>query len=362
MMQRIRFKFFPLILAVLTGLGVSYANDFKGRHTKEKTIKKEFSVNADALLKISNSYGNLVLNSWNENRVVIEVHITTNGNNEDKVQRKLDEITVDFEASASMVSAKTRFSKDNSWGWWGKNNNVNMQINYTINLPVKNSVHLSNDYGGIALDRVDGHAKISCDYGRLDLGELRGRNNQLSFDYTSKSQIEFINSGSINADYSGFVVEKAGDLKIVADYTNSEVRKMANLEYSGDYGKMDIGEAENIEGSGDYLNTNLGTIHGNVDITADYGSIRIERMAEDAGNLSIRTDYTGIKIGYDAGYQFDFEISTEYAGVKGKEDFTINISREKNSDRYYSGYHGSAGSGNFVRINSEYGSVSFERY
>lgn len=351
---------FPLFLALLTGVGTLLANDpdFKGQHTKEKTIKKEFQVNPDALLKISNSYGNLVLNSWNENRVVIEIHITTNGNNEEKVQRKLDQISVEFESSPSLVSARTHFEKENSWGWWGKNNNVNMQINYTVKMPVKNSVHLSNDYGNIILDRVDGHAKISCDYGRLDLGELHGRNNELSFDYTSKSRIGYMRSGKISADYSGFVIERAGDISLSADYTNSTVEQMENLVYSGDYGNLEVGEANDVQGNGDYINVKLGTLHGNVDITADYGSIRIGRMAADAGNLNIRTDYTGIKVGYDPGYAFNFEISTEYAGVKGIEDFTVNISKEKNNSRYYSGYHGSSSSGNSLRITSDYGSVT----
>jgi hypothetical protein len=333
----------------------------KGKYTKEKTIKKEFSVNSDALLKIDNSYGNLNLTSWNEDRVVIEVHIKTNGNNEEKVQRKLEEITVDFEATSSLVSAKTIFDKDKgSWGWnWGKNSNVNMQINYTIKMPVKNNVHLSNDYGNIYMDRVDGHAKISCDYGRLEIGELRGRNNQLSFDYTSKSSIGYINSGKISADYSGFSIGKAGSLVISADYTDSSIEKMENLEYSCDYGNLEIGEANNIHGNGDYINVKLGTVHGNVDITADYGSVKIDKMAEDAGNINIRTDYTGMKIGYDPQYHFDFEITTEYAGVDGKEDFEMNISKEKSSERYYKGYYGTSGSGNKVYILSEYGNISF---
>lgn len=355
---------FPLLLALIVGLGTSYASDpvLRGRHTREKTIKKEFQVNPDALLKINNSYGNLVLNSWNEDRVVIEVHITTNGNNEEKVARKLEEITVEFESSASLVSARTRFSKEKSWGWWGNNNNnVNMQINYTVNMPVKNSVHLSNDYGNIILDRVDGHAKISCDYGRLDLSELQGRNNELSFDYTSKSRIGYIRSGKITADYSGYVVERAGDLTINANYTNSTVERMENLIYSGDYGNLEVGEAGDVQGNGDYINVKLGTLHGDVDITADYGSIRIDRMAADAGNVNIRTDYTGIKLGYDPGYAFDFEISTEYAGVKGMDALEVNISRERNSSRYYSGYHGTSGSGNSLRITSDYGSVSLTR-
>ena len=345
----------PMILA---------ANDgkLKGKYTKEKTITKEYNVNSDALLKVNNSYGNLNIISWNEDRILIEVHIKTSGNNEDKVLKKLEDITVDFEATSSMVSAKTIFNKNkSSWGWnWG-NNNVNMQINYTIKLPVKNSVHLNNDYGNIILDRIDGHAKINCDFGRLEIGELRGRNNYLNFDYTSKSSIGYINSGEIKADYSGFTIEKAGDLKVNADYTNSTIHYMENLQYSCDYGNIEVGEAQNVNGNGDYINVKLGTIHGNVDINADYGSLKIGKMAEDAGNLNISSDYTGIKIGYAPQYHFDFEIRTEYAGVSGKEDFEINISTEKSNNRYYKGYYGSPNSGNAVSISSEYGGISFTK-
>lgn len=345
----------PMILA---------ANDGKlrGKYSKEKTIKKEYNVNSNALLKVINSYGNLNVISWEENRILIEVHIKTSGNNEEKVQKKLDDITVDFEASNEMVSAKTIFNKNkSSWGWnWG-NSNVNMQINYTIKLPVKNSVHLDNDYGNIILDRIDGHAKINCDYGRLEIGELHGRNNYLNFDYTSKSSIGYINSGEIKADYSGFTIDKAGNLKINADYTNSTILSMENLQYSCDYGNIEVGEAHNVDGNGDYINVKLGTVHGNVDINSDYGSLRINDMAADAGNLHISSDYTGIKIGYSPQYFFDFEIRAEYAGVSGKDDFEINISTEKSNNRYYKGYHGSPNSGNSVMINSEYGGISFKR-
>jgi hypothetical protein len=361
-MKTLLFKYILLALLIVPVAGTASNGKLKGKYTKEKTIKKEFDVNTDALLKVSNSYGNLSLSSWNENRVVIEVHIKTSGNNESKVQEKLDKITVDFDASSDMVSAKTIFNKDKGWGWnWGKNNNVNMQINYIIKLPVKNSVHLNNDYGNIMLDRIDGHAKISCDYGRLEIGELHGRNNELKFDYTSKSTIEYVRSAKISADYSGFTIQKAGDLFISADYTNSAIGHMQNLEYSSDYGKLDVEEAYSVQGNGDYINVKLGTIHGNVDINADYGSVSIKNMAEDAGNISIRSDYTGIKIGYDPMYNFNFEITTEYAGVSGKDDFEINISKEKSNDRYYKGFYGSESSENMISITSDYGGVSFTK-
>lgn len=361
-------KMFPLkhLLAILIMVPViSLASDNmpRGKYTKEKTIKKEFSVNMDALLKIKNSYGNLNITSWTEDRVVIEVHIKTTGDKEDKVQRKLDEITVDFEATNAMVSATTNFSTSkNSWSWgWGSSSNVNMQINYTIKVPIKNNLNLSNDYGAIILDRIDGHAKISCDYGRLEIGELHGRNNQLSFDYTSRSSIGFINSGIINADYSGFTIEKAGNLNIVADYTNAKVNHMEDLTYTNDYGKLEVGSSRNVQGNGDYINIDLGTVYGNLDIRSSYGTIKIGELAADAGNVQIRTDYTGIKLGYAPDYHFNFEIQTEYAGVSGMDNFEIAVSREKSSEKYYKGHYGSQNSGKMLTIDSDYGGISLTK-
>lgn len=361
MMRTILFKFPLLFLMALPLLLSASDGKLKGKYTKEKTVKKEFDVNPDALLKVSNSYGNLNLTSWNENRVVIEVHIKTNGNNEEKVQKKIDGISINFDASDTMVSAKTIFNKASSgWGWnWGNSNNVNMQINYTIKLPIKHSIQLNNDYGSILIDRIDGHAKINCDYGRLEIGELRGRNNQLNFDYTSKSVIEYINSGIIHADYSSYTISKAGDLSIIADYTNSTIVQMKNLDYNTDYGKIEIGEADNVQGTGDYITVTLGTMHGDLDLTADYGSIRIDKMDSDAGNLDINGDYSGIKIGYDADYHFNFEIKTSYAGVRGKDDFEMNISHVKNSSKHYKGFYGSSNSGNIVNVSSDYGGITF---
>lgn len=364
-MRMILSKSITLCLTLMAMVASAMPNEgeFKGKHTKEKTIKKEFNSSATGLLKVKNSYGNLNITSWNQDKISIEVQIKANGNNEDKVIDRLSEIDVDFENSATMVSAITRFGQRNrSWNWgWGKNNNVNVQVNYTIKLPIKGSVDLSNDYGSIFLDRIDGHAKISCDYGKMDIGELRGRNNELRFDYTSRSTFDYIESASIIADYSSFTIEKSGDLKVTADYSNGTVKEMADLSFTSDYGSMTIESVQNVSGNGDYFGLKLGKVYGDISLTADYGSIKIAELTEQAGDVSIRSDYTGIRIGYQSNYNFDFEITTEYAGVKGKEEFTLNISKEKSGDKYYKGFYGKEGSGNSITITSEYGGITFER-
>ena len=335
----------------------------KGKHTKEKVIKKEFSVNADATLRVDNSYGNIDVITWEENRIAIEVTITTNGNDEEKVQDKLEEISVSFDASSSLVSAKTIFNKNksNSWFKWNNGNNVNMKINYVIKMPITNNVNLDNDYGSINLDKLKGNATINCDYGKITTKELLSDNNNISFDYSNNCYFEYIKNGKIYADYSGFTVAKANNLDIIADYTKSVVEIAEDVTYNCDYGSIYIEKANNIKGDGDYLTTRIGDIYKNLSINADYGSIKIDRITANANNVNIESDYVGITVGYDPAYNFNFNIDLEYASLRDYEGLEFTKKRVESTDKYYEGYNGNANSGNTLTISSDYGSVTFKK-
>lgn len=348
-----------LLLAV-PALVFGNNNPNRGRYTKEKKISKSFDVNADARLKIDNSYGNVNVVSWNENRIVIDVVVKTNGNNEEKVQKKLDEIDVVFEGNGSFVSARTTFNKNKSNSWWNswKSNNVNMEINYEVKVPATNDVDLSNDYGGISLNRIEGNARINCDYGKINIGELLGDNNSLNFDYTNNSTIGYMKNGKITADYSSFTLEKGGDIELNADYTKSSFGDIAELNYNCDYGSLTTDSSQGIMGRGDYLSAKIGMVHGDINLNTDYGSIRINELSPDAGDVVIQSDYTGIKIGYHRDYNFTFNFTLEYAGFSGKDDVEVVKSRVKSSDKYYEGYYGISSAKNNININSEYGGVT----
>jgi len=354
-------QLYKLVLLLLIPAITLAGDEWKGKYTKNKMINKVFTVNSDATLKINNSYGNLDIATWDENRIEIQVSITTNGNDEEKVQKKLDEITVKFSSSPEWVAAETIFNKNKSKSWWSwtKNNHVNMEINYLIKMPVTNAAILDNDYGNINLDKLMGVAKISCDYGKITTKELMAENNSISFDYTNNSYFEYIKSGKIHADYSGYTVSKTEDLDISADYTKSKIEVAENINYSCDYGGITIEKVNNVVGNGDYLTTRIGDVYKNVSIKADYGSLKIDKLQASAGNVDINSDYVGIKIGIDPAYNFDFEIDLEYASLNDAEGFQYNKKRIETGDKYYLGYHGNQNSGNIIKISSDYGSVTF---
>ena len=68
-MKAIQFKQFVMAFICAGIATAGLANDFKGQHTKEKTIRKEFNVNADALLKIG--FCNYELQRWDGARAAL---------------------------------------------------------------------------------------------------------------------------------------------------------------------------------------------------------------------------------------------------------------------------------------------------
>lgn len=364
-----RTTLYKLLFLIALSPSIAFCNDgnngdLNGRHTKEKKISKKFTVTPDALLKISNSYGNIDISTWNQNTVSIEVFIKTNGNDEQKVKEKLDEINVEFKQTSAGVSAKTLFKKENS-SWWSDlfsgSSNVNMEINYVIKAPVTNNVDLSNDYGNIFLDKLTGNSKISCDYGRLDIGELRGASNQINFDYSRNSQFGYINNAVINADYSEFTVEDAKSLEVNADYTTSQIKRVELLKFNCDYGSLNVDKVKRIAGNGDYLTTKIGQLHQSADLTLDYGSMSIDKILKGAGAVKINSDYTGIKIGYDQGHAFSFAINSSYGNIKGMEGFEVNRQNQSGTDKNYAGYHLNGSGNSDISINSSYANITLQR-
>ena len=155
--MKIKYFKHTLIFLVLLGAGTKIQ-----AQERTKKIHKEIQVNSDALVEIYNAFGDLNITSWDQDKVVIDVLITVKGRNSKNVEEKLNAIDVSFSLSPEKVFAETKI--DEGWGFkWFSNNSMRYRIDYTIKLPKTNSTDLTNDYGTIRLNSLEGKAKINCD-------------------------------------------------------------------------------------------------------------------------------------------------------------------------------------------------------
>lgn len=327
------------------------------KYSKQKSIKKAYIVNADAGIDISNSYGNVYVTTWAEDKIELDILIKVSSDKEDWAIKKLDDINVDIEALKSLVTARTVFS--NGAGKVSTKNN-SIEINYTIKIPKNGSVKINNKYGDIITTDLFAATNFKCQYGKITLGKLNGSNNVIDIEYCSKSTVEHLKAGTISADYSGLNMNDFGNVVLNADYTDINFRDGNNLKYDCNYGKLKYGKVENIEGSGDYLSINIGEISSNLKVNTKYSKLTVDNVTAKAGDIQVNSGYTTVGISYNPAYAFDFDIKLKYANFRHDGDLEINSKEEKTTSKNYEGYYKKTGV-NKITIVSDFGNVNLNK-
>ncbi|AXG74827.1 hypothetical protein DVK85_11535 [Flavobacterium arcticum] len=339
-----------VVLLLLIAPIAMIAGEHKGKYKKEKKISKTYSVNADAALFVNNKYGNIYVTTWNENKTAIDVVITVSGNRESNVDKRLNSIEVDLEATISAVKAETKIGRYSG--------SISMEINYTIKIPKNGSINLTNIYGGITLGKIYGKTMIKCQYGILDIEELNSTNNSINIQYCDNSKIGYVKEGSIKTQYSDIGIERGENIELKGEYSDIKIDNVTNLNYSSGYGNVMIGRSVNVIGKSKYSDFSIKKLEKLIDISVAYGDVVIN-IDKTVKNISIDASYSDAIIKYTPNYSFNFELLLEYGDVNGdKGGFKYTSKSDKNFKSHYIGQYGSDG-GNNIYIKSIYGDIKW---
>lgn len=339
-----------ILLVLIPFFGFATATDYS--HSKQKTIKKTYIVNPDVDLDVSNSYGNITVTTWDEDKIELDIFIKVSGDNENWVNQRLDDIDVNITALKGLITAKTVINSNNNSN--GKNNSF--EINYTIKIPKNGSIKLNNKYGNIVTTDLISSTDINCKYGKVILGKLNGNSNTIQIDYCSNSSIDYIKAGIINSKYSGLTINEAGKLNLNANYTDVVIANCGELNYAFKYGNLKIDKLKSVTGNGRYTNIKLGEILNKLNLDTGYGNISVNSINENANDITIVSSYSTITLGYQANYAFDFNIALRYADFNNKNDLEVYNKSDEHNSKTYQGFNKKRGV-NKVTINSNYGNV-----
>lgn len=299
-----------------------------------KEFHKEYTAGTKTL-DISNKYGDVIIQSWDKDQIVIDVKVTVDMSNKEKAQKFLDQIDVQFSEGAGVISARTVIDDKFNFTGWGDSRRFS--IDYHIKMPVGNDLTLSNKYGNTDIDELHGLMDLDIKYGNITAGKLtRGNIKPLS---------------TLNLAYGKGTIDETGWLDLTERYVGSmEIAKSQAILLDSKYSKIIIGETSSIVGQSKYDNirieniknlvlengyteVNIGELTKKLTYNGSYGSFSIDRIPAGFESLDVETHYMGVKLGIVESASYKLDAKVTYGGLKYNEDNFRNQRRivENNS-------------------------------
>lgn len=330
-----------------------------------KEFHKEYTAGSNTTLDISNRYGSVVVETGDQNKVIIDVKVTVELPNRERAEKLLSYIDVQFSEGNNLISAKTIIDdKFNFTGWSG--GSKKFSINYVIKMPVKINFTLSNRYGNTELDDISGLVKLDIKYGNLTASNLsRGNEKPINYINMAYGKAEISRGGwfDITSRYSGsFVINKCQAILLDSKYSKIQIGEAGSLVGESKYDNLKIEKINNVVLDGGYCDVNIGTLSRKLKFDGGYGSFTVDEIS--AGFESIETDtrYIGVNLGIDSNASYKLDAKLSYGNLKfNEENFASQRRIIENNSNETSGIVGKESSPSAtVLIHATYGTVRLE--
>ncbi len=328
-----------------------------------KEFHKEYAAGTKTL-EINNKYGDVVIQSWDKDQIIIDVKVTVDMSNKEKAQKYLDLIDVQFSENENVISAKTVIDNDFNFTGWG--NSRKFSINYNIKMPVGTDLTLTNKYGNTDIDELHGLLDLDIMYGNLTAGKLTRENakplSHLKIAY-GKGTIDETGWLDLNERYiSSMEIEKSQALLLDSKYSKLMLGETSSIVGQSKYDNIKIENIKNLVLDNGYSEVSIGELTKKLTYTGSYGSFSVDRIPAGFESLDVETHYMGVKLGIEESASYKLDAKVTYGGLKYNEDNFKNQRRvvENNSTELSGTVGNEENPASKVNVLSSYGNVRLD--
>lgn len=354
-----------LILLFLVSSHTSYTHAYD-LYEDSKVIEKTFNITANGKTSLHNKYGTIKIKTWDKNQVKLKITIEAEGNNQQKVQRTLEGIDIDFENSNSFVEAKTDINLGRG--------NWNYKIHYEVQMPATNSLETTMSYGDLTADEIKGSADITVKYGNFSL-EGVGDNSKVRLAYSSSTcrlgtakdidinlsysnmQLNTAEDIQVEAKYSKLFIDRAEDITSETGYATIEADYVATFKNNGKYDTFKVGKANNVNLDGDYSNIKIDELKNDLYFDSNYGDVSVNKVLRGFGNITANVDYGSVKLGIESDASYRFRGESRYGNISYPNEMNVRRDMKRSSSREVEGHVGAANARSMIEVDVSYGSV-----
>ena len=308
MNRHIRLLSGAALLLVLSAPVITRAQDVK----RQRLINKSYDVTADDKLQIENSFGNVVVSTWDKEQITVDIEVSAKASTDERAQDIMNKIDVKDGKDGHTVWFKTKVDEIHN-NEKNKNrvreNDRSFYIDYVIHMPASNRLSIENSFGKTEVPAFKGLVTLTSKFGSLNTGRLDNV-DQIDVEF-GKAYITSVNNGKVLFKF------------------NKESR--------------------------------IGKVDGSVKITSEFSQNVQIGIADDIQDLQVLESYSGVRLVVAKELSAEFEVHTSFGHFNNESDFEIDEHKEDKDDygpHFDKDYSGKAGEGKGrIKIKSSFGTV-----
>lgn len=326
-----------------------------------KEYHKEYKADKTTTLDVNNKYGDIVIQNWNEDQVVIDVKVTVDVPGKERAEKLLSLIDVQFTEGTNLISAKTVINDNFNFSGWGDNRKFS--IDYTIKMPAVTNLTLVNKYGNTDIDELDGLVNLDIKYGNITAAKFKRSDekplSKLTLAY-GKGSIDEAGWLNVYLRYCGsFEITKCQALLLDSRYSKLKIGESSSIVGDSKYDNIGIGKIRNIVLTAGYTTVNIGALAKKLSFEGSYGSLSVDAIPAGFESLEVYVRYMGVRLGIAESASYRIDGKASYGGIKlNEEKFRYQKQIVQNNSTELSGVVGNDESpASIVKLSASYGTI-----
>ncbi|WP_413978750.1 hypothetical protein [Maribacter sp. 2307UL18-2] len=306
-----------LILALGLFMGLSGSAQEK----VSKKISKTYNMTNAGKLRIESKYGHINLNGWDRNEVAIEAVITVNHRKKENAEELLRRINPTFKDANDFVSIGYEIAeKSDNWftNFFEKANpfdydRSNIQIDYTIHLPNKAELNITNTFGDVILEDWAGKLRALVEHGDVWINQDINKAD-VTMRY-GKLRAKRIGYGTLDLRNGSLSMDAGTSIRINSSGTDMEMGPINSLELYSNKDEINLEQVGTIYGTLRFTTLELERLETSVDLDMKIADFRVSEILGDDTDIAIVQESSEVSLNI-SGFSHEFEATLEQGLVR----------------------------------------------
>ncbi|WP_148232102.1 hypothetical protein [Maribacter sp. HTCC2170] len=265
-----------------------------------KQVTETYSMTNAGELHLENKYGNINLFGWDKDEVSIVIDIVVNHKKKDNAQDLLkrmnpvikdgdDYVSINYEiAEKSSGFFGNLFEKANPFDF----DRSNVQIDYTIYLPVQAEIDVTNKFGDVLIEDWTGKLKANVTHGDIWISEnLTKADIEMGYGKLRARSIDYASIGLKNGSLD---METTKNLRLNSSGSNIYVDSVTSLEVYSNKDEIEIETIGAVYGNLKYTNMVLSRLDKDIDLTMKIADFRVSQVLNPQADIAIKQESSEI--------------------------------------------------------------------